>query len=128
MDELKWKLLYFIFSKELKSHTLKITWEDELSFKKIAEYEDNGNYNPRRTLSDDEYLKYITYRKGRKPSGKLVFHGGCLGCDSQEVYGINRCDDCLYFRFNQRKEDLSVTATEARVELQAFISVSVYKW
>lgn len=29
-------------------------------------------------------------------SKQVIFHGGCLGCNSQEAFGLQRCDGCCY--------------------------------
>lgn len=37
----------------------------------------------------------------------LIFHGGCLGCKSQEQNGIGRCKGCKYFIADWSLPDLS---------------------
>jgi|WetSurMetagenome_2_1015567.scaffolds.fasta_scaffold194749_2 hypothetical protein len=75
-------------------------------------------------LSDDDYIRYHQWENEHskemyekhlpnhivfsgRTGDKLVFHGGCLRCNSQEVYGINRCKGCSYFKFNHSLPDLS---------------------
>lgn len=39
---------------------------------------------------------------------KVVFHGGCLGCKSQEKHGIRKCLGCQYMEADWNKSDLSI--------------------
>ena len=78
---------------------------------------------PKSILNDNEYILYSCWRQvndewlyrhytmrvvsgsmGR--SDKLIFHGGCIGCISQEINNIDRCKGCQYFRANWNKKDL----------------------
>jgi hypothetical protein len=45
---------------------------------------------------------------------RYVFHGGCVGCQSQEIYGEGRCAGCQYLEGNRQLPDLSVSEYEAR--------------
>jgi hypothetical protein len=36
-----------------------------------------------------------------------IFHGGCVTCESQEIYGKSRCSGCQYFESNWSLPDLS---------------------
>jgi ferric-dicitrate binding protein FerR (iron transport regulator) len=45
---------------------------------------------------------------------KYIFHSGCVGCQSQEIYGEERCADCQYLDWNRRLPDLSVSECEAQ--------------
>lgn len=38
----------------------------------------------------------------------VIFHGGCLGCVSQQRHGIDRCRGCKYFRFDWDKPELFI--------------------
>jgi len=87
------------------------------------------DYNAADKLNDNEYLDYklwedmnteALYKKylpktflysGKNPN--IIFHGGCLGCLSQRLHGLDRCKDCRYFRFNCSKLDLRIEGEEA---------------
>jgi hypothetical protein len=45
---------------------------------------------------------------------RYVFHGGCVGCQSQEIYGEGRCAGCQCLEADWRLPDLSVSEYEAR--------------
>lgn len=84
----------------------------------------NYSYSADKVLSDDEYLEYkrwedinteamylkhlpnVKYFRGKNPN--IIFHGGCLGCLSQRLYGIERCKGCQYFKCDWSKDDLKV--------------------
>jgi hypothetical protein len=36
-----------------------------------------------------------------------IFHGGCVTCESQIIYGQSRCNGCQYFGANWDLPDLS---------------------
>lgn len=38
-----------------------------------------------------------------------IFHKGCIGCNSQEKYGIGRCLGCQHFDNNNNLPDLNQT-------------------
>jgi hypothetical protein len=85
----------------------------------------NDNYNATSLLNDDEYLDYNLWEdmnterlfskyksdtfviSGKNPN--IIFHGGCLGCASQRIHGLERCKGCKYFRANWSKPDLSIS-------------------
>lgn len=39
---------------------------------------------------------------------KIIYHGGCLSCISQEKYGIERCNGCQYRRANWSLPNLQI--------------------
>jgi len=41
-----------------------------------------------------------------------IFHGGCLECMSQALYGIKRCDLCMYKEWDRNLENLSIYPIE----------------
>lgn len=43
---------------------------------------------------------------------KVIFHGGCLDCNSQEIYGKHRCTGCQYFEANWQLPNLSTGHAE----------------
>lgn len=73
-------------------------------------------------LDDNKYIEYLIWEdknwemlkekhslnviRGTNPN--IIFHGGCIGCRSQEINGIDRCRICQYFRGNYNKPDLSI--------------------
>lgn len=57
-------------------------------------------------LMFEKYLPETTVIKGK--TSYLVFHGHCLGCASQKLFGIERCKGCFYFRWDMKKPDLSI--------------------
>ena len=63
-------------------------------------YEQNNN-------SFKQYLQTL------KESANVVFHGGCLGCISQRIHGIDRCKGCQYFKGNWSKPNLHIEGEEA---------------
>lgn len=89
----------------------------------------NDNYNAADSLNDDEYLDYklwddmnteAMYKKhlpntllfrGKNPN--IIFHGGCLGCMSQRLHGLERCKGCMYFRFNGCNTNLYIKGEES---------------
>lgn len=89
----------------------------------------NNNYHATDILNDDEYLDYklwddmnteAMYKKhcpntllclGKNPN--IIFHGGCLGCLSQRLHGLERCKGCMYFRFGRSKPNLHIEGEEA---------------
>jgi hypothetical protein len=40
---------------------------------------------------------------------KVTFHGGCVPCESQNIYGLGRCARCCYMEANWRLPDLSMS-------------------
>ncbi len=95
-------------------------------FNKIRiDYYINYNFNIIHTLSIEEYVLFrnwmqqltITELQSKeyvlKPiplyTKKIIFHGGCIGCNSQHIYGVDRCFKCIFFEYNNSyKEDLTV--------------------
>jgi hypothetical protein len=89
----------------------------------------NDNYDAPSVLDDDDYLDYKLwddmniekmYQKhspdtllirGKNPN--IIFHGGCLGCLSQRLHGLERCKGCQYFRGNWRNPDLHIKGEES---------------
>lgn len=89
----------------------------------------NDDYNAPDCLNDDEYLDYklwddmnteMLYKKhlpntrlfiGKNPN--IIFHGGCLGCMSQKLHGLERCKGCRYFRWKSVSQDLKIDGEEA---------------
>jgi hypothetical protein len=45
---------------------------------------------------------------------RYVFRGGCVGCQSQEIYGEGRCAGCQCLEADWRLPDLRVSEYEAR--------------
>lgn len=39
--------------------------------------------------------------------GKIIFHGGCVTCQSQEIFGKARCVGCQYFEADWRLPNLN---------------------
>jgi hypothetical protein len=39
---------------------------------------------------------------------KKTFHGGCLRCNSQELFGVSRCKGCQFFKADWKLPDLSI--------------------
>ena len=93
----------------------------------------NAKHKPDRkeALTDDEYIAYHQWLKENnaamykkyKPNTKIhigenpniIFHGGCLGCLSQRLHGIERCKGCIYFRFSSGrvKQNLFIPGEES---------------
>ena len=89
----------------------------------------NNEYNAADILNDDEYLDYklwddmnaeMLYKKhlpntflfrGKNPN--IIFHGGCLGCLSQKLHGLERCKGCMYFRFGKGSLNLKIDGGES---------------
>lgn len=81
------------------------------------------NYLASKSLSDDDYIKYHQWEKEnweemrakhtpnacviRGSNDHVIFHGGCLSCQSQQLHGIDRCKGCQYFKANWNLPDLS---------------------
>lgn len=59
------------------------------------------NYKKERLL---ERIKEIENFDGEK----LIFHAGCMGCQSPKIYGPSRCYDCQYFLAEWSKPDRSI--------------------
>jgi hypothetical protein len=112
------------------------TFTENIEFIKSADFEliwvaknVNDDYNAADCLNDDEYLDYklwedinteTMYKKrlpnthlfrGKNPN--IIFHGGCLGCMSQRLHGLERCKGCRYFRRKSGSQDLRINGEEA---------------
>lgn len=92
------------------------------------------HYHATDALNDDEYLDYklwedvnteMLYKKhlpntflsrGKNPN--IIFHGGCLGCMSQRLHGLERCKGCMYFRFGQSGK------TNLHIKGEAYATIS----
>lgn len=48
---------------------------------------------------------------------QVIFHGGCLGCDSQHLYGKKRCVGCQYFECNWDLPNLSTEHLRINAEM-----------
>ncbi len=86
------------------------------------------NYGVAKQLPDDDYIEYKIWLefneermmkkhfpntlliKGETPN--IIFHGGCLGCKSQRIHGIDRCKGCQYFKGEWKKPDLRIKGEE----------------
>jgi hypothetical protein len=75
------------------------------------------------SLNDDDYIDYKIWEDQyfwklhynhlpnknvlRGDNNIIVFHGGCLGCKTQEINTVYACKGCKYFKFTD-KPDLSI--------------------
>lgn len=89
----------------------------------------NNNYGAIDILNDDEYIDYKLWEdinteslfkkhlpntmlfSGKNPN--IIFHGGCLGCLSQRLHGLERCKGCRYFRANWANPNLHIKGEES---------------
>ena len=89
----------------------------------------NSMYGASDSLRDNDYIDYriwehensskmykkhlpnITVMRGNNPN--IIFHGGCLGCNSQRNHGIGRCKGCQYFRANWNNPNLHIEGEES---------------
>ena len=89
------------------------------------------DYSALKNLTDNQYIEYYKfdeenyeslmakykpntrYIRGKNPN--IIFHGGCLGCASQRLRGINRCKGCVFFRFDCSKKDKRIEGEECAV-------------
>lgn len=93
---------------------------DQLRFEQIwIDRNVKDNYSADRNLSDDDRISFKIWEelywkemyakhlpntkifKGDNPN--IIFHGGCLGCKSQRIHGIDRCKGCSYFKGGDTK-------------------------
>lgn len=98
--------------------------EDKKKFEEIwIEENVHHKYGVQKKLSDEDYINYhiwedINWSKMyqvhksdtlviRGENKRIIFHGGCLPCNHQIKYGINKCSGCMYFKADWRKPDLS---------------------
>lgn len=49
---------------------------------------------------------------------KVIFHGACLACNSQELFGKIRCLGCSCFEHNWKLPNLSLKVKEEREKLE----------
>lgn len=94
------------------------------------------DYRADDVLNDNQYIAYRIWRQlndtwlykhylpnTRVFSGsagvktKMVFHGGCLSCDSQAIKKLSRCKGCQYFRADWSKPDLKLNGEEYKKEI-----------
>jgi len=54
---------------------------------------------------------YPNIKVGRGVSDRIVFHGGCLECNSQNIHGVDRCKGCTYFKFDHDLPNLKIKGT-----------------
>ena len=87
-----------------KFESIKLVWESWVS--------NPIGPSPLDRLSSSEYIDYHIWetQTNSQPSmlDHVIFHGGCLRCESQQIHGIDRCTGCRYFRANWTKEDLRI--------------------
>lgn len=97
----------------------------ETKFEKIWVSENVSNeYGASKVLSDIEYIEYYIWGLENAqemydkycPKSKvissdytnIIFHGGCVGCKSQMLFGINRCRGCKFFKSDWSKPNLEI--------------------
>lgn len=106
----------------IKAEHFKLIWIDRCVHGK-------GKHETIDILTDDEYIDYELWvdlngdalYKEQLPNAKvfsgknpnIIFHGGCLGCLSQRLHGLERCKGCMYFRSLSRGENLKIEGEEA---------------
>ena len=82
----------------------------------FIEHIENDYASMKKFLGHDDFIEENHIEKIRnikkvfdEPNSKenLIFHGGCLGCKSQEQNGIGRCKGCKYFIADWSLPDLS---------------------
>lgn len=57
---------------------------------------------------EPNYPRCLGYITPNIISDTIWFHGGCNNCKSQQIYGIDRCKSCCYFRGDWNKPNLRV--------------------
>jgi len=88
-----------------------------------------GKYQDQYKLDPDDYINYHIWcninndkmHKKHLPntmvvSGinpNIIFHGGCLGCKSQRLHGINRCKGCSYFGVSNSNQSLFIDGEDS---------------
>ena len=88
---------------------------DHLRFEKVWIDKNVNDKDSYKELSDDDRISFKIWEdaywremyqkhlpntnvfRGNNPN--IIFHGGCLGCKSQRVHGIDRCKGCSYFKY-----------------------------
>jgi hypothetical protein len=129
--------IYFFFNKKPSmKDKLEKTYREEKNqielFTQIWISENvHDNYGVSKALDNEEYVEYVIWENknyqelyntylpnrmvftGFDGSDKLVvFHGGCLYCTSQELFGIKRCYGCQYFKAEWMLPDLSINVNK----------------
>ena len=84
----------------------------------------SGNLGASKRLRDPDYIDYHIWEdlncaemykkhlpnsmvfRGSNPN--IIFHGGCLGCLSQRLHGIDRCKGCKYFKAHWNLPELRI--------------------
>lgn len=95
----------------------------------LAERNIDGIGRARKYLSDNDYIDYKLWEDGnyaelmrkhspntaffRGDNPNLIFHGGCLGCASQRLHGMDRCKGCSYFRADWSLPNLKIEGEDA---------------
>ena len=112
------------------------TFTETGGFIKAAQFESiwinknvNDEYSASQVLNNEDYLDYKLWEdmnmdtmfkkhlpkarvfRGKNPN--IIFHGGCLGCLSQRLYGFERCKGCQYFRCNWNNPNLRIEGEES---------------
>jgi hypothetical protein len=101
---------------------------EEEGFEMIWQAEHGSDSFATQCLDDDQYIYYKIYDDANwkelyrkyKPNAyvirgdnpNIIFHGGCLGCKSQRLHGIDRCKGCTYFRC-RGGDDLHIKGEDA---------------
>ena len=75
----------------------------EEKFEQIRKADIEKRLDMERELNDDEYIAYHLWKNEGE---KVIFHGGCHGCSSHSIFGIERCRGCQYFRADWGKPNL----------------------
>lgn len=116
--------------KELTINYMEFAKTEEEGFELIWKAQNvSGDYHAKECLDDDQYIYYKIYEDAhwkelykkylpnvmifRGDNPNIIFHGGCLGCKSQRLHGIDRCKGCTYFRHSAGSEDLHIEGEDA---------------
>lgn len=64
---------------------------------------------------------------------KVIFHGGCVCCDSQTKFGKERCVGCCYFEANWDLPNLRINDKEIKIErsrkmFRLLAKLNPFKW
>jgi len=101
------------------------TNSEHLLFESVWETVNNRNYyGGSKHLHDNTYIMYKIWEKFndermeakhypnrrtiRGECDGIIFHGGCLGCASQELLGVDRCKGCTYFKSGRDLPNLEI--------------------
>ena len=60
------------------------------------------------TITKKETYLLCEYLSRNNHHEYKIFHGGCLNCTSQYVFGLMRCVKCKYFKHDWSLPDLSI--------------------